>query len=100
MKIKFLEEAEEELIGQIDYYEDKVSGLGIDFYNEVKEAVFMIEASPQVWPVKRYKCRRFVLSRFPFTIHYYIKESVIWIVAVANTSREPHYWKDRAGDKA
>ena len=95
MKVRFLDDAENELVASIEYYEKQVTGLGIDFYEEVRKATEVIQASPLVWHVKRYKCRSYLVLRFPFLLYYYIKNETIWIVAVAHTSRKPFYWRKR-----
>jgi len=95
VKIRFLEDAEDELVASIEFYEGRVSGLGIDFYEEVRKATDLIKASPDTWPIKRYKCKCFFLDRFPFAIYYYPKNEITWIVAIAHSSRRPFYWKAR-----
>lgn len=39
--------------------------------------------------------RRFTLTRFPYTIVYRMRETDVYIVAIAHTSRRPGYWKNR-----
>ena len=54
MNIKFLADAEAEFIASILFYEERINGLGIDFYREIRTAVEIIQSSPDVWPIKRY----------------------------------------------
>lgn len=98
MNVIFHEDAEAELVGQIEYYEDKVPGLGLDFLKEIEQSVSLIAGSPTVWPLRGLGCRRYLINRFPFSIFYLLKPDTVWIVAIAHTSRRPYYWKERLVD--
>ena len=45
------EEAELELAGSVAFYEERRSGLGLDFHAAAKEAVRRIATAPERWPV-------------------------------------------------
>ncbi len=40
------EMAEKELWNSVEYYEDKVAGLGLDFENEIQKALLSIQRYP------------------------------------------------------
>ena len=40
--------------------------------------------------------RKFILTRFPFTLYYSFAADVLRIEAAAHQSRRPGYWKSRA----
>ena len=89
------EEAELELAGSVAFYEERRSGLGLDFHAAAKEAVRMIGTAPERWPVGKHDTRRYVMSRFPFVIHYIDMPDRLWIVAFAHAKRKPGYWIKR-----
>ena len=39
--------------------------------------------------------RRFLFTRFPYSLVYGIDKETIVVIAVANQHREPSYWADR-----
>jgi len=94
-RIIFHNQAELELWQAVDYYEKKYAGLGLDLQQEVSRALVDIHAAPEKWPIKKHGARRRLLQRFPYAIYYLPLPEVIWIVAVAHTSRKPDYWRDR-----
>ncbi len=80
------------------YYEERVAGLGVDFLNEVDEAVRVIVAMPKCWPVLERDVRRYLLRRFPFALYFRIREDYIQILACKHHSRHPDYWRRRLGE--
>jgi toxin ParE1/3/4 len=89
------EEAELELAGSVAFYEERRSGLGLDFHAAAKEAARRIATAPERWPVGKHDTRRYVMSRFPFVIHYIDMPDKLWIVAFAHAKRKPGYWIKR-----
>lgn len=89
------EEAELELAGSVAFYEERKSGLGLDFEAAAQRALKTIASAPGRWPVGKHGTRRYIMERFPFVIHYLEMPDKLWIVAFAHTSRKPNYWKQR-----
>lgn len=84
----------------MDWYEDRVPGLGDELLQELKRIVDLIADTPLIWPLwPDVTCsapvRRALLSRFPFGVAYEPIGEVIRIYAVAHLSRKPGYWADR-----
>ncbi|MBL4744607.1 MAG: hypothetical protein JKX87_08275 [Cycloclasticus sp.] len=55
----------------------------------------MIE-HPYTWPKFQIGLRRFLLSKFPFSVIYQTNQQVIYVLAVMHNSRKPNYWNERA----
>ena len=98
MTIKFLSEAEDELIEAIDYYNEQKVGLGFEFDEEVRNTLKRIVQYPEAWPPISKRTRRCRTKRFPYGIVYQIRDGMILIVAVMHLHREPNYWKSRISD--
>ena len=90
-----LPEAEVELWEAVAYYEDKASGLGLDFEAEIERAIKTIQQAPERWPLRDDGTRRLLIDRFPFIIAYMLLDDHIWIIAFAHCKRKPEYWKIR-----
>jgi hypothetical protein len=71
-RVRYDEDADEELIEEIARYELRREGLGIEFLTAVREAVRLITQNPGAWQASEHApdVRRFVMERFPFTIVY------------------------------
>jgi toxin ParE1/3/4 len=95
MRLEFHPEAELELIEAAVYYEKQVSGLGERFESEIRYAIDLLLDQPQIGPLIDPDLRKFILTRFPFTLYYSVTVDVLRIEAVAHQSRRPGYWKSR-----
>ncbi|MDF0673469.1 MAG: type II toxin-antitoxin system RelE/ParE family toxin [Nitrospira sp.] len=95
MTFEFHPEAEVELIEAAAYYERHVPGLGDRFQCEIRRIVDLLVSQPQIGAPADPNLRKFILTRFPFTLYYSITADVLRIEAVAHHSRRPGYWKER-----
>ena len=57
-KIELLSEAQVDLWDAVEYYEGQVSGLGLDFEQEVRSALRIIQQNPEMWPKRSRDVRR------------------------------------------
>ncbi|MCF6300545.1 MAG: type II toxin-antitoxin system RelE/ParE family toxin [Proteobacteria bacterium] len=95
MIIEFHPKASEELAISAEFYETKVSRLGIKFLNEVERMTQVLEETPMLGIELKTPFRRAVLHRFPFSLIYTAEENTLWFVAVAHHKLKPGYWKVR-----
>ncbi len=93
--IPILREAEVELWDAVAYYEGKAPGLGLDFENEIENALQMIANQPDRWPLRNDGTRRYLVHRFPYLIVYVHDNNQVWILAFAHCKRKPAYWQNR-----
>ena len=77
------------------WYQEQASGLGEDFVHELEDAYQAIEELPETWPKFHKGFRRFLLSKFPFSVIYSSEQKLPYIVAVMHNSRKPGYWVER-----
>ena len=87
-----------EIDREVDYYESRQVGLGLELEDEIDSAFSLIVQFPAAAPQWRdRKDRRVaVLDRFPFTIPYQITHEDIVVLALPHTSRRPDYWTRRS----
>ncbi|MBD3795616.1 MAG: type II toxin-antitoxin system RelE/ParE family toxin [Epsilonproteobacteria bacterium] len=81
--------------GSFDWYEKELNGLGYAFISELENAYEAILHSPLVWANFEYGFKRYLLSRFPFSVVYKVTKETIFIIAVMHNSRNPNYWVER-----
>ena len=74
------------------WYEQRTTGLGREFIEEVEACLGRIAENPGMYPVYRDRIRRTVTRRFPYLVFYVVdpKESVV--LAVLHASRDPRLW--------
>jgi len=99
MRYSFHPEAQNELNIAIDYYEEFQKGLGLDFANEVYNAIQRIINFPYAWQKIDKNLRRCLVNRFPYGIIYYKRDNEIVILAVMHLQKKPNYWRDRKTKK-
>lgn len=96
MRLKLHPEARLDLKEGKAFYRHRSPLAAVAFAQEVDAAFSRITESPWRYPEGEYGTRELVLpGRFPYTVVYRIKETLIVIVAVAHQSKEPNYWHHR-----
>jgi len=79
----------------LSFYESCQNGLGIRFLNAVEDAVSSVRINPLMWKSDRRGRRKYPIWKFPYWLIYKVRESSVYLLAVAHTSRKPGYWKSR-----
>ena len=95
MNIHHLLEAELEILDAVTFYKTHAGDIAVDFFREFKKSREEIAAFPEFWKPVGGSYRRKLLERYPYGIIYRIEGAEILIVALAHTSRDPHYWRGR-----
>jgi plasmid stabilization system protein ParE len=94
-QIQFTKEALFDIEEITLWYEDQREGLSFDFELCLEVGINEIQRTPSAFQ-KRYKQVKIrFINRFPYGIHYIIKNEIIIIVAVFHTSRSPSNWLKR-----
>ncbi|BAS28720.1 plasmid stabilization system [Limnochorda pilosa] len=88
-RVRFHEQAEQELVDAARYYESKSPGLGFAFLDEVERATAEIVEHPEAAPRIRGLIRRKLVRRFPYSVMYSAENDVVRMLAIANQKRRP-----------
>ncbi|MFB6347353.1 MAG: type II toxin-antitoxin system RelE/ParE family toxin [bacterium] len=94
MKVEYHPQARVELFEAIDIAEDEF-GTGEDLRQTIESAENLIETFPRIGDLEEESIRRYVISDYPFSIIYGLRESKLVVLAIMHDKREPGYWKDR-----
>ena len=97
--VSFHEAAQNELREAARWYEREREGLGEEFLLAVETAIERaargdlpgLAASEASQP----GTRRILLQRFPYTVHFDMREGEMFVWAVAHQRRRPGYWRTR-----
>lgn len=77
------------------FYEAELSGLGLEFLDDVQRVVDALREYPKFGQAVGRGLRRALLRRFPFSLIYSEQPDAILVVAVAHQKRRPGYWRER-----
>jgi len=94
----FLDEAIEEVIDAVSYYELVAEpGTAQRLFLEAKASVQRILESPRRYPVEQNGFRRWRLENFPYSWRYEVDDTGdVRFVAFVHAKRRPGYFKRRA----
>jgi hypothetical protein len=97
-KIEFHPDVFEDIRGSYKWYEEKLTSLGGNFLNEIENGLISIQNFPDMWCSFEHDFKRYILSKFPFSIIYKYRNNTIFVVAIMHNSRKPNYWKTRSNE--
>ena len=95
MNIRFLSVADQEVADAVRWYDEQAEGLSRAFLDDLDRAVRLVRNYPRLGTQIEQEIRRFLLSRFPYSLIYGIDKDTIVVITVAHQHRQPRYWADR-----
>lgn len=95
MKTRFTKLSKKDYSKGIDYYAKESNDLANRFKTDVKQAFKRIETFPNLYPKINEQIQKCILSKFPYTVYYIIKNEIIYILAIANHYENPENFIDR-----
>lgn len=91
----FHPDVKEDINISYQWYQKQAEGLGEDFLSELEASYQAISEFPNSWPNFQNGFKRYLLSRFPFSVIYRENDGKLYIVAVMHNRRKPGYWHVR-----
>lgn len=94
MKIKVLDEAEQDLLDGFRFYQLQERGLGDYFLDTISSDIdsLLIYAGIHA---KDYGLYRLLSNRFPYAIYYSINADVVYVNAILDCRRSPDFISNR-----
>jgi toxin ParE1/3/4 len=93
--VRFLPEAESELLHEVEYYSNARTGTGIRFQAAVEASIERASRHPLGGAPSPNGTRSALVKGFPFSVVYRATETEVLIVAIAPHRRRPGYWLQR-----
>ncbi len=93
--ISFTKEALYDIEYIVLWYEEQRVGLSFDFELCLEAGLAEVVRDPENFQKRYKKVQIRFISRFPYGIHYVVKENTIVIIAVFHTSLSPKNWSKR-----
>ena len=97
ISVRFLPQAEAELLHEVEYYSKARAGTGIRFQAAVEASLERAARHPLGGAPSPKGTRSVLVKGFPFSVVYRANESELLVVAVAPHRRRPGYWQRRIG---
>ena len=95
LPLEFHPGARTDAIEAYDWYAERSPTAAHALLEELVNAGFAIQRTPEFWARYSFGTRRYLMKRFPFVVIYRVAADRIEILAVAHGRRRPEYWKDR-----
>ena len=99
MKVLLVPQAQEEFLAALDYYTTARASLARRFKEETARCIRWIAEHHGHFRLRPGGCRRINLSVFPYYLPFILRGDILWVLAVAHSSREPEYWIEREAGK-
>ena len=96
LPVNFYRAANNEFIEASTWYEEKRTGLGIEFIAEIEHCITLIAEYPTRYAIVYQEIRRIVINKFPYSIYFRVEAEQIIILAVFHSRRNPAIWQTRA----
>jgi len=92
MKIEHHPAVEDELRHIIEYYNQRVPGLGTSFLSDFDHQIVLIAANPEIWAAISADIRCSLLKRFPYAVYFRVTQNRgIRVIVVKHQKRHPAY---------
>lgn len=92
--IVFRRSARTEFDEAADWYEQRRTGLGVEFVEAVGLVLSRIASQPDLFASVSENVREALVPRFPYCIYYRTQPKRILVIAVFHTSRDPLVWQN------
>ena len=88
--------AREDLREAAEFYRERAgNALALALLEDFEHAMALLLEHPGLGPIWRHGNRRWLLTRFPYSLIYTVAGDEIRVLAVAHHSRRPGYWRGR-----
>ena len=94
MRVKILDEAEQDLLDGLSFYEVQDEGLGDYFLDSLSSDIDSLQLFFGIHP-KQFGYYRMLSKRFPFAVYYRIATKIVCIYAVLDCRRDPQWIQNR-----
>ena len=88
-------EAEAEMAGAFDWYEDRAPSLGIEFLRCGDAGFSAILRNPERFPQVHRVVRRALTRRFPYAVFFVEDAERVVVLSVFHGKRNPKQWQER-----
>lgn len=95
MRVRFVPEAEADLLDAYQWYEARAGGLASEFLRSLDACLAVVARHPDAFPIVHRGLRRALLRRFPYGLYYLVDGETLVVLACLHAARDPRAWKRR-----
>ena len=93
--IELSDEAEVDFDKSYKFYSEDSPKVADTFFKQINLGFDIIKQNPKSFLLAHKDIRKYVVKKFPFVIYYRIVHTVIQVIAIFHTSRNPEIWNER-----
>ncbi len=93
--IEISDEAELDFDKSYNYYYEENPKVADSFFRSINLAFKNIKKTPKSFPLTHKDIRKYIVKKFPFVVYFRIVDSLIQVIAIFHTSRNPEIWNKR-----
>ena len=80
--------AEQDILEAATWYEDQQPGLAAQFLDALEYKLAYIQQAPFHYQFRYRNVRTAVLEQFPYSIHYTVEDTTLWVLAVLHHKQD------------
>ena len=92
---EFRSGAQDEVLAATQWFVERKPGVANEFVDELRKRIEQAMQFPGAGKRESGEYRSLPMGTYPFRMIYRLRNDTIEVIAVAHTSREPGYWRDR-----
>lgn len=98
-KVKIEPEALTDIKEITDWYNEAQKKPGKRFQETTIKQIDSLSKDPQIYAIRYKDIRCMLVKKFPYMVHFFINEgtSIIEVLAVTSTHRNPKIWEEKTG---
>lgn len=93
--IELSDDAEVDFDKSFEFYSKDSTKVADAFFKQINLGFENIKQNPKSFPIAHKDIRKYVVKKFPFVIYYRIVRTLIQVIAIFHTSRNPEIWNER-----
>lgn len=94
-QLKLRKVASADIEAAYEWYEAQRETLGREFLEDIEQTLQRIVEGPLRFPIVLGVARKALLQRFPYTVFFRIRGTVVRVDGVFHQNRDPRSWKRR-----
>ena len=93
--IELSDEAEVDFDKSYEFYFEDSPKVADSYFKQMNISFENINHNPKSFSIVHKHVRKYVVKKFPFVVYYRIVDTIIQVIAIFHTSRNPEIWNER-----
>lgn len=93
--VEISDDAEIDFDKSYKYYSADSLEIADTFFKQINFSLENIQQTPYSFSKIHKNIRKYIVKKFPFVIYFQVIDTLIKVIAIFHTSRNPEIWNDR-----